>query len=194
MRCAIVAMLCGPHDDSSRKDGLSFRRINRAIEVALRNGIPLIIAGDAFEGGDLRVYEDHAYGRGVKECFRVYDHHANTLADVQGIVRLLKGVPGYHGMTLVHLVTDNWHMARAATMLMLEAKKRGLDLQISCDNVYQGVAPPQPVLDGECQGLTDYIEGRYGKRGLALFYGKPPRLTVVEKVDETDLAEDPITV
>ncbi|MBI2475186.1 YdcF family protein [Candidatus Uhrbacteria bacterium] len=188
MRRAIVAMLCGPHDNTSREDGLSFRRIDKAINVAKQFQLPIIIAGDAFQGTDLRAFEDRACNNGVG-CFRVYDAHANTLADVQGIIRFLRNDPEFQRGAYVHLVTDNWHMARAASMLMMEAQKK-LDLHIRCENVFQDPLPPQEVLDGERQGLTDYLEGRYGQRALALSYGKPKPVIVVGCEGDTELVTD----
>ena len=182
--------LCGPHDDPTNKDGISYRRINRAIEVALQHDVPLFIAGDANKGTDLQAYETAACDRGVGKCIRLYDARANTLADVQSVVRALKADAEFSDGVLVHLVTDNWHMMRAATMLKIEALRRRLDLRMTCVNIEQASLPPAQVLEAERLGTFDYLEDHYGNRAPALSYGKPVVQAVDEGEDETDFVPE----
>lgn len=191
MRRSIVMTLCGPHDDQTHKDGISFRRINRAIEVSLLHKLPIVIAGDANNGADLQMYENEACCRGVSKCIRLYDARANTLADVQSVVRALKTDPEFCDGVLVHLVTDNWHMLRASTMLKIEALRRRLDLRIECVEVVQESLPPTRVLEAERLGTLDYLEDHYGNRAPALSYGKPITQAVEEGEDESDFVLEP---
>ena len=192
MRRSIVVTLCGPHDDQTRKDGISFRRINRAIEVSLQHSVPIIIAGDAYNGADLQMYENEASCRGVSKCIRLYDARANTLADVQSVVRALKTDPEYCDGVLVHLVTDNWHMLRATTMLKIEALRRRLDLRITCVEIVQESLPPARVLEAERLGTLDFLEDHYGNRAPALSYGKPATQAVEEREDESNFVPEPL--
>lgn len=191
MRRSIVAMLCGPRDDPTHKEGISYRRINHAISIAIQRKLSLMIAGDANNGKDLQLYENEACSRGVSQCIRLYDARANTLADVQSIVRSLKADSEYCDGVLVHLVTDNWHMVRAATMLMIEAQRRRLDLRITCEHVIQESLPPIQVLQAEGLGTLDYLEGHYGNRAPAISYGKLAEQALDEVENETNFVPEP---
>jgi hypothetical protein len=162
-----VAVFCGPRDegDGSRPQR---RRIDAGIAQAVANGLPLIIAGDNHCGAEVRYYGALARDAGVCRVLEQFDPEIprpNTLTDAVLIV---------HGLIalrcpLVHVVTDHWHMARAAGMVQGEAY--GLVTGVPLFPRLQVLRAPvmvgptiltDEIRENEARGLRDYRAGRYG--------------------------------
>ena len=173
---SVVAMFCGPHDDG---DSAPTRRIDRAIELSLELCSPLLIAGDGNFAEDLQFFSARAEEAGVLYVRWFYERLASTRTDAQSIVNEIINNPPFIRVANIHLVTDDWHMARAAAML--EGEQRHLiarDHHASLPTVHRvpvitGLRPPDVVLAGERQGLADYLAGRYGERKAHPPFGKP---------------------
>ena len=165
----IVAMFCGPHENG----GVTFRRIDAAIDAAKRLRAPLMIAGDANDGNDLEVFAARASDQYVTYIRSLYDPRANTLVDVELVINELMS-PRYRTVQTIHLVTDWWHMPRAIVMLFWELRRRMPHRQFSIVTVNaECPAPPERELERERQGIVDYLAGTYGCRPVDEPYGKP---------------------
>ncbi|KKW33057.1 MAG: hypothetical protein UY76_C0010G0014 [Candidatus Uhrbacteria bacterium GW2011_GWA2_52_8d] len=161
MPTAAVAMFCGPHDEG---DQTPTRRIDQAIELAILKGLPLFVAGDAFNGDEVRRFQVRAWHAGVSVVIPAFDPRHCTLADAQAVaVKIVE-----HRLTRlshVQLVTDWWHMNRALTMLERElARILDRTIRVQPISVLTGPTPSSLVHDNERQGLDDYLAGRYGQR------------------------------
>lgn len=169
---SVVAMFCGPHDEG---DSVPTRRIDRAIELSLELCSPLLIAGDGNHGQDVQLFVQRAQASGVLYVRRFYDDQACTPADAKSVANELIHNPPFMSVKDVHLVTDDWHMARATTILEGELKREMSHSQPTVHpvRVTTGPRPPEVVLLGERQGLEDYLAGRYGSRIAHPPYGKP---------------------
>ncbi len=165
----VVAVFCGPHNDDG---SISYARVDAAIEHALRHDLPLIVAGDGNCGSDVRHFISRAQAAGVLDTTGLYDQGRCTLSDAQQVVgKVAEMFP--RRRVHMHLVTDWWHMSRAAIMLMGETRCACLeDLTIRCVNV-EGPTPTTNILRGEAQGVTDYLAGTYGERTAYEPWGKP---------------------
>ena len=171
-RLAVVAVFCGPHDNDG---GVSFRRIDRAIAVALKLGIPLLIAGDANGREDIRLFAERARLAGVKVVYGLHDSRASTLYDARSVADCLHSEPELSHIHQVHLVTDSWHMARSLAMLAAQLRDH-LDgwFDIRCENVGSGPEPTREVLDHEHEGLLAFINETYDPYTLVRApHGKP---------------------
>ena len=158
-----VAMFCGPHDEG---DQPPTRRIDAGIYHALRLNAPLFIAGDAFEGAEVRRFYARARATGVITTIQAYDSRHCTLADAQAVGREILS-RRLDRLERIHLVTDWWHMDRAMTMLEGELKKgTGRTIQVVPESVMNGPEPSQLVHRNERQGLADYRAGVYGARRI----------------------------
>lgn len=172
----IVVVFCGPHNNDG---SISNVRINRAIEEAhqLGRGTLLLIAGDGNCGSDVRYFVQRAELEGIKNVVGLYDSGRCTLSDARVTVREIKDRVGASEPICVHLVTDWWHMSRAAIMLLSEAQNTGINPPlIKCVNV-EGPMPPEHVLRGEIQGISDYLAGTYGQRQAYEDWGKPAAIS-----------------
>lgn len=156
-----VVMFCGPHDEG---DQTPTRRIDTAIQVALRRGLPLFVAGDAFGERELERFEARAYYHGVQSVFRAYDARRCTLSDAQAVA----GAIVKHDLTDLRelfLATDWWHMDRARAMLDGETTGiLGRRLDVIPVAVTTGPRPSTLTFENERQGLEDYLAGTYGQR------------------------------
>lgn len=169
---SVVAMFCGPHDEG---EGAPTRRIDRAIGLALELCSPLIIAGDGNHSHDVRRFAWQAEQDGVHYVRALFDARCSTFSDAQSVMGDLLNNPPFMSVRQVHLVTDDWHMARASGILECELQRllsRPILEVIRC-HVTTGPRPPDDVLAGERQGLEDYLGGRYGSRVAHPPYGKP---------------------
>ncbi len=171
MHTSLVAMFCGPHDNNG---GVSFRRIDAAIDAANSLRLPLVICGDGNGGVDCRLFHLRARSYGALNTVALYDAGASTLHDARLLVALLRKSPEFTHVECVHLATDWWHMSRARLFLeyllleqMPSRRVRVEALNVSC------FAPPQRVLDREQRGIEDFQAGRYGREPTADHYGKP---------------------
>ena len=166
---AIVAVLCGPHENGE----ISFRRIDVGIRLAIAFDLPLVIAGDGNFGQDVAAFQARAIEHGVTQTVVCYDKDANTLADVRMIAHLMTE-PEFAEVRTIHLVTDYWHMVRAAIFLTVtllqELSQR--EILIGYANVDTPI-PPDGVLRAETRGVRNFLEGKYGTNGHAIQYGKP---------------------
>jgi len=173
---AVVAMVCGPHDEGQEAPK---RRIDRAIQIALEFKLPLFVAGDAFEGREIALFVQRAREAGVETVVSAYDPRSCTLSDVQAIAWALKALD-LKGIDHIHLVTDWWHMNRAATMLEGEVGKHlGHEVVAFRRPIASGPRPPDAVFVNERQGLADYISGIYGERRVEDPLEHRPRATPV---------------
>jgi hypothetical protein len=156
-----VAMFCGPHDEGNQ---VPTRRIDQAINLALSTGSPLFIAGDRFNGDEITRFKLRARNQGVTTIVEAFDPRHCTLSDAQATAREILA-RGYHQLTSIHLVTDWWHMPRAAAMLRGELQSTlGRVLEVIESTVHNGPCPVDLVLSNEKQGLDDYRAGTYGQR------------------------------
>lgn len=161
MPTAAVVMFCGPHDEGDRTPT---RRIDHAISLAMHQGLPLFVAGDAFHGEEVRYFQQRASNAGVATAIRAFDPRHCTLADAQAIGRIVLE-RHFDRLERLHLVTDWWHMERALIMLDLELKRiLGRQIQVVPESIFTGPAPGPLVHQNERQGLDDYLAGRYGSR------------------------------
>lgn len=167
-----VAMFCGPHDEGN---DAPTRRIDKAIEVALRLGLPLMIAGDGNVGKDVAQFSARARLAGIGVVVPLYDQDASTLSDALCVAEELRRNPELKFVQSLHLVTDVWHMERAHAMLVRE-----LNGQFHADSptvikcgVDSGPEPAAWVLEGERKGLADYQSGLYGSSVAYAPWGKP---------------------
>ncbi len=169
---SVVAMFCGPHDEG---EGAPTRRIDRAIELSVELCSPLLIAGDGNHGEDVRRFARHAEQNGVAYIRALFDARRCTPSDAESIVHELVNNPPFMSVRHVYLVTDDWHMARASGILegQLQRLLSRPTLEVIRCPVTTGPRPPDPVLQGERQGLLDYLAGRYGERKAHAPYGKP---------------------
>ena len=158
-----VAMFCGPHDEG---DQPPTRRIDGAISLALQMGAPLFIAGDAFEGAEVRRFCARAWAAGVITTIQAYDSRHCTLADAQAVGREIL-LHRFDHLTRLYLVTDWWHMERAMAMLDGELQRIiGRVIHVIPESVMLGPVPDQLVHQNERQGLEDYRSGIYGTRRI----------------------------
>lgn len=161
---AAVVMFCGPHDEG---DQPPTRRIDQAITIARDLEVPLFIAGDAFEGAEVQRFVVRAQNSGVQSAIQAFDPRHCTLSDAQVVGRVLVERE-YSRLTRIHLVTDWWHMERAAAMLEGElATIVGRRILVVPESVMAGPAPDAMVHRNERQGLEDYRAGTYGQRFVA---------------------------
>ena len=166
MSSSVVAIFCGPHENGV----VSFRRIDVAIQVALRIQVPLVIAGDGNFGRDLDVFAKRAHLAGVTIVKTFYDARANTLADAQMVCEHLSTSAEFYDVRTIHLVTDFWHMPRATLILISQMTTRLFEL------VCVPVMTPVPSLDvllAEQRGIQDLFSGQYGIRHNGVHFGKP---------------------
>ncbi|NQV89400.1 MAG: YdcF family protein, partial [Parcubacteria group bacterium] len=171
---AVVAMFCGPHDEG---DDAPTRRIDRAIELALHLGLPLMIAGDGNGGLDVAQFNDLAVASGVFYVIALYDSGASTLSDAMCVAQNIGRDPRLDCVSTIHLVTDDWHMDRSKAMLEGELSdaswKRQNPPEVTPSCVTTGPQPARWVIDGERKGLKDYRSGRYGTGKAYAPWGKP---------------------
>jgi len=157
---AVVAMFCGPHDEGSR---IPHRRINRAVEYALARGLPLVIAGDAFDGTEARYFKTLAKKRGVQMVLVAFDPQTRncTLSDAQATIIQLQAL----GLDIsrVYLVTDWWHMLRSSVMMIGEIHTRH-PARVVPVPVFNGPFPCLRTLWNELRGSWHYLTGTYGQR------------------------------
>jgi hypothetical protein len=171
---AVVAMFCGPHDEG---DDAPTRRIDRAIELALQLGLPLMIAGDGNGGQDVAQFNDRAVARGVCYVIALYDQDASTWSDAMCVAQNIGRNPRLECISTIHLVTDDWHMDRSKAMLEGElsgwiwSRQSPPEVIPSC--VTTGPHPARWVIDGERKGLEDYRSGCYGMKEAYAPWGKP---------------------
>ena len=165
-------MFCGPHDEG---DVVPLRRINRAIVLSRSTRVPLLIAGDGNHGRDVDWFARRASQAKIPYIRAFYNDRASTLSDAHSIIDELLVNPPLMSVTDVHLVTDDWHMARAAAILdgELHLALRERRLRVIRTPIQTGPRPPAHVLIGERQGLADYLAGSYGQRAVHPPYGKP---------------------
>ncbi|PJA46089.1 hypothetical protein CO174_00900 [Candidatus Uhrbacteria bacterium CG_4_9_14_3_um_filter_50_9] len=165
-----VAVFSQPLDEEGR--GFPVRRIMHAIDESLRRRLPLTMAGDALDGYMLEFYMIRAFQAGIPRHMwnPCYDERANTRSDAEAVARSLGNRDMFLWPERIYLVTDWWHMDRAATMLEGELKR--------FEDFYYGHSPievvrlpimnaPHPgdqVIANERQGLRDYLDGVYGRR------------------------------
>ncbi len=169
---AVVAMFCGPHDEGT---DAPTRRIDRAIELALQLGLPLMIAGDGNGGKDVAQFNDLAVARGVCYVIALYDKDASTLSDAMCVAQELERNLRLKDVATVYLVTDDWHMDRSVAMMegeLSEQLVQGAPVVIP-NGVTIGPNPPAWALAGERKGLADYRSRRYGTRKAYAPWGKP---------------------
>lgn len=169
---SVVVMFCGPHDDG---ETIPKRRIDHAIDFARMSGSPLLIAGDANHGQDVSWFTRRALNAELPYVRAFYDRTGSTLTDARSIVQELLNNPPFMSVKDVHLVTDDWHMARAARILKGELRREMIHSRpaIRPVPVTTGPRPPEEILKGERQGLEDYLACRYGRRIAHPPYGKP---------------------
>ncbi|MDG1949970.1 MAG: hypothetical protein P8J32_04085 [bacterium] len=157
MHADVVAMFCGPRDEGDGSTP-SMRRITGAIDMALRLGTPLIIAGDSFGGYDVRFYAQAAEARGVEQVFGMFDPRItrpDTLSDARLIVR---SVVAMGSIRLVHVVTDDYHVARASAMFC------GEYVRVTRDSIGVNLAPvsgfhiTDVMRENEARGLAQYLK------------------------------------
>ena len=158
---AAVAMFCGPHDEG---DQTPTRRIDYAIQIALELDVPLFVAGDSFNGDEVRLFHDRASSAGVRSVIPAFDPRHCTLSDAQAVSRQILKLE-FRRLERIYLATDWWHMQRAMTMFERELELAlGRRIQVVPESVLSGPAPDDLVLSNERQGLEDYLAGRYGQR------------------------------
>ena len=167
---SVVALFCGPHDEGN---DVPRRRIDKAVQVALLHQITLLIAGDANHGKDIDVFVRIAKSQVVSRVVGLYDPAASTFSDAFCVVRILRTQPEFEHVSRIYLVTDFWHMLRAALILERVCLDHGLQIEIIHAPVTNGPVPPEIVLAGEQQGIEDFLAGRYGARKAYDPYGKP---------------------
>ncbi|MCR4313897.1 MAG: YdcF family protein [Candidatus Uhrbacteria bacterium] len=174
MHTTAVVMLCGPYDEGNHPPT---RRIDRAIQIARQSNLLLFIAGDAFNGDEIRRFQDRALAAGVHSVLPAFDSRHCTLADAQAVGRVILE-HRFDRLSRLHLVTDWWHMERASTMLERELE-RILDRKILVipESVMDGHVPDTTVHDNERQGLADYLSGRYGRRQVIDPFRHRPELS-----------------
>lgn len=168
-------MFCGPHDEG---DQTPTRRINHAINLAIRNELPLFIAGDAFGGKEIYRFRVRAWHAGVALVLPAFDPRHCTLSDAQAIASMILE---HHldSLARIHLVTDWWHMERASTMLERELERIvGRQILVVPESIMTGPVPDATVHDNERQGLDDYLAGRYGKRRVIDPFQHDPELSL----------------
>lgn len=185
----VIVMICGPHHlkrDASR-DGYvcpaehegtrCCSRIDHAIKVALAADAPLIVCGDANEGRDVRAFCERARRAGVRTVCQAVrtDGPSNTFHDLSMAARMATLDPEFAEVRTFRLVTDPWHMPRAAMMAedvirsaCADAGVAPFDLKTS--DVDPCWDPPPDMLQRERAGLLAFSEGTY-KGGHAA--GKP---------------------
>ena len=175
---SVVAMFCGPHDEG---EGAPTRRIDRAIELSVELCSPLLIAGDGNYGMDVDLFVSRAETAHVVYVRAFFQRPPSTLTDARSVVSEIINNPPFLVVRDIHLVTDDWHMVRAAGILEGELQ-RGMPHRQSPDRpvptvrrepVTTGPRPPEDILHGERQGLLDYLAGRYGSRVAHPPFGKP---------------------
>lgn len=159
---AAVAMFCGPYDEGEQ---MPTRRIDHAIQIAKEEGLPLLIAGDAFDGKEVLRFQNRAWSAGVRSVLTAFDPRHCTTADAQAIGRVILKWH-FDRIRLLHVVTDWWHMPRASAMLEGELRSIGRPVQVVRESVFVGPHPDQLVHQNERQGLADYLAGRYGRRQI----------------------------
>jgi len=167
---SVVAMFCGPHDENN---DVPRRRIDKAVQVSLLHQIPLLVAGDANHCKDIDVFMAIAKSQGVRHVVGLYDPAASTFSDAFCVARELKNQSEFQNVSRIYLVTDFWHMLRASLILEKVCLEHTLQIEIIHIPVTNGPLPPQIVLDGEQQGIQDFLAGRYGSRKAYDPYGKP---------------------
>ncbi|MBI4437747.1 YdcF family protein [Candidatus Uhrbacteria bacterium] len=167
-----VVVFCGPHDEG---EYVPMRRIDQAILLARNTRAPLLVAGDGNYGSDVQWFARRAGQSGIAYVRAFYDERASTLADAQRIADELLVNPPLMSVVNVHLVTDDWHMNRATAILAGELARalRERKPRVTRIPVRNGPRPPAHILEGERQGLEDYLAGRYGQRRAHAPYGKP---------------------
>ncbi|MBI4435693.1 YdcF family protein [Candidatus Uhrbacteria bacterium] len=154
-------MFCGPHDEGNKTPT---RRIDHAIRLALREALPLFIAGDALGGEEVRRFQVRASNAGVETAVAAFDSRHCTLADAQVVAAKILELR-LERLNHVHLVTDWWHMERASAMLAGELERilhRSILVQPA--SVFTGPKPSSLVHENERRGLEDYLAGVYGTR------------------------------
>ena len=161
MPISAVVMFCGPHDEG---DKTPTRRIDHAINLAIRDDLPLFVAGDAFGGEEVDYFQMRASHAGVTVVIPAFDPRRCTISDAQVVARQILE-QRLERLAHIHLVTDWWHMDRALTMLECElARILGRRIHVQPASVLTGPTPSSLVYENERHGLADYLAGRYGQR------------------------------
>lgn len=155
MSTTAVAMFCGPHDEGDRAPT---RRIDHAIRLALTRNLPLIVAGDAFGGEEVRAFQTRAQEAGVRVVLTAFDVRRCTLSDAQATATRLRELG--HDLDRVHLVTDWWHMTRSWVMMRGEVRT---SILIVPAPVFKGPLPCFRTLWNELRGAWHYLSGTYGQ-------------------------------
>lgn len=163
-----VVMLCGPHHEAfdaaralqcpaTHEGTRCYARIVHAISVALElEEVPLIIVAGADEHGDAAAFAACAQESRV----RTY-----VAADLRLAAELLVRDPVFAGTEAVRLVTDPWHMPRAAVMtnaVMLQPNIRtakGEHFALRTSDVEPFWQPPSEVIEQEKEAFIAFIEG-----------------------------------
>lgn len=175
----VIVMFCGPHENGQ----ISYRRIDAAIDAALRLNLPLVLAGDGNFGHDIKMFAERAHNMGVHPIESLYDQQATTLSDARLLCQFLRDNEAFQRVEKIHLVTDYWHMPRASLMLatLLLLHRTSHAFCISFISV-QTPRPSELVLHYERKGIHDFVNGRYGKNKPLIQFGKPVHPTSVDFV------------
>lgn len=178
-------MICGPHHDPPcpgfHEGTLCFSRLDHAIRQAHERNAVLLLAGDGNRGADVRRFYRHAYEKGTEKCIvpLIYGKGiGSTLFDVQMALDFLtrqhQARPFENGVELI-LVTDPWHMERAAHMLAGELRNHAaLRASIRTSDVEPFWNPPPEAIERERTGLLAYAAKKYQPTKDA--WGKPAAL------------------
>lgn len=167
-----VVMFCGPH--RSNEWSPLYHRIDHAVAVSRETGVPLVVAGDAWDGRALAHFVERARMADAGPVYEAYDPGGYTESDARAVLRLLRDHPDFVAVDRLLVVSDDWHVARCMVMLWGEARtilpRRALVL---CDrSTTAGPRPPADRIDDEARGIQDYLAGR-PRRPRGTPFGKP---------------------
>ncbi len=168
-----VVMLCGPHEHDHEVSP-QFHRIELALHVARRDQSELLICGDARNGLDVALFVEHV-GRAGYVATPVFNEVGSTITDVRAALAYIGCHTPRISSGTVRVVTDDWHMERALTMVRGEASQYlddGQGYVFRPITAVGGVPPARWQLEREAQGIQDYRSGRYAPN-KSLSWGKP---------------------
>ena len=176
----IVVLLCGPHKNGHNgawsAENILFHRPDAALAEAKRLRVPLIIAGDGWNGEDVNFFWRYAYNQKVLAVIRAFDRRGGTLHDIQAALTVLTD-PLWADINEVRFVSDPEHarvlpFARGEAKKMLPEHRRMSFVHVAA---FGGPAWSELEIEGELRGIEHYQAGVYGPPHPGLeAYGKLP--------------------
>jgi len=123
---------------------------------------PLVICGDGNGGKDCMLFLGRAQSADIHHVIARHNPLANSLSDAESLALVLLNDKLLKNVLSVHLVTDSWHMRRAALFLrhvLCNVLSRRL-IEVY-EYPIESALPPRLILDREEQGIADFFAGCY---------------------------------